>query len=127
MMQEEVVRRRQWLSAEEFLDLVGAANLIPGPNSTELAILIGRKRGGFAGLLVAGAAFIAPAAAIVTLVAQAYASYGTLPDVKGALYGMRPVVMAVVLLALVAARRPAVETKTLSLLPGVPLLFSRVI
>src|SRR5918992_217809 len=69
MMQDEVVRRRRWLSDEEFLDLLGATNLIPGPNSTELAIHIGRRRAGFAGLVVAGASFILPAFGIVLLIA----------------------------------------------------------
>jgi chromate transporter len=114
MMEDEVVRRRSWLTREEFLDLVGAVNLIPGPNSTELAIHIGRLRGGVPGLLVAGVAFIVPAAAIVTLVAREYAAYGTLPDVRGVLYGMRPVVIAIVLAALFSLGRAALKTKGLA-------------
>src|SRR3981189_1661185 len=72
MMEDEVVRRRRWLTREEFLDYLGATNLIPGPNSTELAIHIGRARAGWPGLLVAGACFILPAALIVTAIAWAY-------------------------------------------------------
>src|SRR5678810_55472 len=72
LMEAEVVRRRRWLSHEEFLDLVGATNLIPGPNSTEMAIHVGYRKGGLAGLIVAGVCFILPAAAIVTLIAWAY-------------------------------------------------------
>ena len=104
LMEEEVVRRRQWLSQEEFLDLLGATNLIPGPNSTEMAIHIGHRRAGWAGLLVAGACFILPAALIVAGVAWAYERYGGLPEVTGILYGVKPVIIAVVLRALWSLR-----------------------
>jgi chromate transporter len=126
MMEDEVVRRRNWLTREEFLDLVGAVNLIPGPNSTELAIHIGRMRGGFVGLLVAGVGFIVPAAAIVMLVARGYALYGTLPDVRGVLYGMRPVVIAIVLVALVSLGRAALKTKRLAVVAAAALLLAAV-
>jgi chromate transporter len=79
LKEEEVVRRRSWLSREEFLDLLGATNLIPGPNSTEMAIHIGLRRAGWAGLLVAGACFIMPAVTIVTALAWAYVRFGRLP------------------------------------------------
>src|SRR5262245_36838344 len=78
MMEDEVVRRRGWLTREKFLDLLGVANLIPGPNSTEMAIFVGRDRAGAAGLLVAGACFILPAAALSLAVAWAYVHFGTL-------------------------------------------------
>jgi chromate transporter len=100
MMEEEVVRRRRWLTREKFLDLLGATNLIPGPNSTELAIHVGHRRRGWAGLLVAGACFILPAALIVTALAWGYVRYGSLPQVAGVLYGVKPVIIAVVLQAL---------------------------
>ena len=100
MMEEEVVRRRQWLTREAFLDYLGATNLIPGPNSTELAIHIGHTRGGWLGLLVAGVSFIVPAALIVSAAAWAYVQYGSLPQVSGILYGIKPVVIAVVAQAL---------------------------
>src|ERR1044072_8112493 len=80
MMEDEVVRRRRWLSRDEFLDLLGAANLIPGPNSTELAIHIGHRQAGWPGLLVAGTCFILPAALIVATFAWAYVRYGSLPQ-----------------------------------------------
>lgn len=80
MMRDEVVSRRGWLSEQEFLDLVGATNLIPGPNSTELAIHIGRLRAGWRGLLLAGACFIVPAALMVGVLAALYARYGTTPE-----------------------------------------------
>src|SRR3982750_857831 len=79
LMEDEVVRRRGWLTREAFLDYVGATNLIPGPNSTELAIEIGRDRAGWAGLVVAGASFIVPAALIVGVIAWGYVRYGQLP------------------------------------------------
>jgi chromate transporter len=88
MMEEEVVRRRGWLTREAFLDYLGATNLIPGPNSTELAIHVGLARAGWRGLLVAGACFILPAATIVTVIACAYVRFGGLPAVQGVLYGV---------------------------------------
>lgn len=94
MMEGEVVRRRGWLTREQFLDCLGATNLIPGPNSTELAIHVGHARRGWRGLLVAGACFILPAAVIVGVIAWAYVTYGSLPQVAEVLYGVKPVVMA---------------------------------
>jgi chromate transporter len=113
MMEDEVVRRRRWLSREEFLDLLGATNLIPGPNSTEMAIHIGHRQAGWPGLLVGGACFILPAALIVTAFAWAYVRYGSLPEVTGVLYGVKPVIIAVVLQALWSLGRIAVKTKFL--------------
>jgi chromate transporter len=100
MMEDEVVRRRGWLTRAEFLDLLGATNLIPGPNSTELAIHIGHRRAGWPGLLVAGAAFILPAMLIVMVVGWAYHRYGALPETRGLLYGVKPVVIDIVVQAL---------------------------
>jgi chromate transporter len=116
MMEDEVVRRRRWLSREEFLDYVGATNLIPGPNSTEMAIHIGRARAGVPGLLVAGCCFIAPAVVIVMGVAWAYVRFGTLPAASAVLYGVKPVVIAVVLQALWALGRSALKTPGLAVL-----------
>ena len=100
MMEDEVVQRRGWFTRAEFLDLVGATSLIPGPNSTELAIHIGHRRAGWPGLLVAGASFILPAVLIVAALAWAYVRLGSLPEVGWLLYGVKPVVIAVVLQAL---------------------------
>src|SRR6266498_4977099 len=83
MMEEEVVRRRQWLTREQFLDLLGATNLIPGPNSTEMAIHIGHQQAGWAGLVVAGVCFILPAACITLAFAWAYVHLGSLPQAEG--------------------------------------------
>ena len=113
MMEDEVVRRRRWLSREAFLDYLGATNLIPGPNSTELAIHIGHARAGWPGLLVAGACFILPAALIVTAIAWSYVRFGMLPAAEGLLYGIKPVVIAVVVQALVGLGRTALKTPLL--------------
>src|SRR5436190_14999820 len=80
MMEDEVVRRRSWLSREEFLDLLGATNLIPGPNSTEMAIHVGRRKAGWLGLLLAGSCFIVPASLIVTFFAWIDVRYGSFPQ-----------------------------------------------
>jgi len=116
LMEDEVVRRRGWVSRQRFLDLVGATHLIPGPNSTELAIHLGRERAGAAGLLVAGACFIVPAVAIVLALAWAYAAWGTLPAAAGLLAGVEPVVVAIVLQAIWGLGRSAVKSAPLALL-----------
>ncbi len=128
MMEEEVVRHRRWLTHDEFLDLLGATNLIPGPNSTEMAIHIGHRQAGWPGLLVAGTSFILPAALIVTAFAWAYVRYGSLPSVAGVLYGVKPVIIAVVLQALWSLGRAAIKTKFLAAVAvaGVVLTFLRV-
>lgn len=100
MMHEETVKRRKWLSDQEFLDLVGATNLIPGPNSTEMAIHIGFLRAGWPGLITAGASFIAPAMLIVLGLAWAYQRYGATPQAEWLLYGIKPVVIAIIAQAL---------------------------
>lgn len=100
MMEEEVVRRRQWLTHEELLDLVGATNLIPGPSSTELALHIGHVRAGMRGMCVAGACFIVPAAIASGALAWIYVTYGKLPAALGLLSGLKPVIVAVVAQAL---------------------------
>lgn len=111
MMEDEVVRRRGWLGREQFLDLLGATNLIPGPNSTEMAIHVGRERAGWRGLIVAGTCFILPAFVIVLACAWAYVRFGRLPAAAGVLYGVKPVVIAVVLQALWALGRTAAKTR----------------
>ena len=116
MMQDEVVRRRQWLTREQFLDLLGATNLIPGPNSTEMALHLGHARRGWRGLLVAGACFVVPAVLIVGAIAWAYVRYGALPAVEGILYGVKPVMIAVVAQALWDLGHTAVKTRWLALL-----------
>ena len=110
MMQVEVVQRRRWLEGERFLDLVSAANLIPGPNSTELAIHIGWERRRWAGLVVAGAAFIAPAAILAGVLGWAYVRFGAVPAVGWLLYGVKPAMLGVVVQAIVALASKAART-----------------
>jgi chromate transporter len=110
MMEDEVVRRRGWLTRAQFLDYLGATNLIPGPNSTELAIHIGHARAGWPGLLVAGTCFILPAALIVGMLAWTYVRFGTLPALQGVLYGVKPVVIAVVVQALIGLGKTALKS-----------------
>jgi len=114
MMEEEVVRHRQWLTREEFLDLLGATNLIPGPNSTEMAIHVGHRRGGWPGLLVAGSCFILPAALTVLGFAWGYMRFKSLPETSALLYGVKPVVIAIVLQALWGLARSAVKSRFLA-------------
>lgn len=107
LMEDEVVRRQKWLDHDEFLDLLGATNLIPGPNSTEMALHIGRVRCGWKGLIVAGVASIAPAFACVLALSYVYVRYGTRPEISLVLDGVKPVMLAIVLQALVRLGRVA--------------------
>jgi chromate transporter len=116
MMEDEVVARRGWLERARFLDLVGATNLIPGPNSTEMAIHIGHLRAGWPGLAVAGLAFILPAVTVTGAFAWAYVRFGTLPEVEPFLYGIKPAVIAVILAAVWRLGRTAVKGWELLLL-----------
>jgi chromate transporter len=114
LMEDELVRRRGWLSHDEFLDMLGAVNVIPGPNSTEMAIHIGYRRAGWPGLLIAGCCFIMPAAIIVTGLAVAYVKYGSLAAFGGFLYGVKPIVVAVVVQALWNLARTAIKSRLLA-------------
>ncbi|MGF1567414.1 MAG: chromate efflux transporter [Nodosilinea sp.] len=109
MMDDEVIKRRQWMSRERLLDLIGVTNLLPGPNSTELAIHIGYERAGWKGLLVAGSCFILPAMAMVWGLAAIYSRYQALPELGWLLYGIKPVIMAVILQALWKLGKKAVK------------------
>lgn len=97
MMQDEVVTKRKWLSEQHFLDLIGATNLIPGPNSTEMAIHIGHEKGGWKGLIVAGLCFILPAVLITGIFAWLYKQYGQIPEVQPFVYGIKPAIIAIIL------------------------------
>ncbi len=110
MMDDEIVKKRKWLSREHFVDLIGATNLIPGPNSTELAIHLGLERGGIPGLFIAGTCFILPAMLIVLAIAAAYGKYGVLPQVDALLAGVKPVIIAIVTLALIRLWKTAAKT-----------------
>ncbi|MBW3606056.1 MAG: chromate efflux transporter [Actinobacteria bacterium] len=113
MMHDEVVQRRRWISDQDFLDLIGVTNLIPGPNSTEMTMHVGRVRAGARGLLVAGASFILPAAAIVLACAVAYVRYGQTPSGQAVLYGIKPVVLAIIAQALLKLGRTALTRDAL--------------
>jgi chromate transporter len=110
LMEDEVVRRRRWLTREQFLDLLGATNLIPGPNSTEMAIHVGFVRAGWPGLVAGGACFILPAMLITMGLAMAYSRYGRLPEAGWILYGVKPVIIAVVVQAVWGLARKAIGT-----------------
>lgn len=116
MMEEEVVARRRWLTREEFLDFLGATNLIPGPNSTEMAIHVGRVRAGWPGLLVAGVSFILPAALMVSALAWAYVRYGAMPQIAALLYGVKPVVIVIIAQGAYRLGRSAVKSAWLAVL-----------
>ena len=116
MMEEEVVVRRRWISREQFLDLLGATNLIPGPNSTEMAIHIGMARAGLPGLVVAGLCFILPATAITLGFAWAYVRFQAIPQTSILLLGVKPVVVAIILSAVVRLGKTAVKSPGLAAL-----------
>jgi len=97
MMQDEACRRRGWVTEERFLDLLGAANLIPGPSSTEMAVYLGYERAGWKGLIAGGVCFILPAMLIVLALAWAYVEYGMTPQVTWLLYGIKPVIVAIII------------------------------
>jgi len=109
MMRDEVVRRRRWISDQRFLDLLGVINLIPGPNSTEMAIYLGYLRAGWLGLLVGGVCFIGPAMLIVMTLAWLYVTYGALPQADWLLYGIKPVIIAIILQAIWGLGRTALR------------------
>ena len=109
MMEEEVVRKRKWFTHDHFLDLIGATNLIPGPNSTEMALHCGRERGGWKGLLIAGACFILPAVIITGIIAWAYRQFGQLPQVQPFVYGIKPAVIGVIVSLMVTLGKKAIK------------------
>jgi chromate transporter len=124
MLEDEVVRRRGWLSPERFLDLLGATNLIPGPNSTEMALHVGLERRGGVGLLLAGACFIAPAMLMTALLGWLYVRYGSVPSAAWLLYGVKPVILAVVLQAIWGLAPRAARTRPLQALGALGLLLA---
>lgn len=113
MMEEEVVHKKKWLTRDKFIDLLGATNLIPGPNSTELAIYIGYTQAGWRGLLTAGLCFILPAVFIVSVIARFYVLYGNLPEVSGILYGIKPIIIVIIIKALWNLGKTALKSRLL--------------
>ncbi|WP_406843453.1 chromate efflux transporter [Flavobacterium soyae] len=124
MMQQEVVIKRQWMSEEHFLDLIGATNLIPGPNSTEMAIHIGQDRTGWKGLIVAGLCFIFPAVIITLFFAWLYKQYGHLPEVQPFTYGIKPAIISVILAAIYPLAKKSLKSLQLWIIGGFVLVLS---
>ncbi|HEY1423843.1 MAG TPA: chromate transporter, partial [Candidatus Acidoferrum sp.] len=121
IMEEEFVRRRGWLSREDFLDRVGAVNLLPGPSSTEMAIYLGEMRGGIPGLLIAGAMFIVPSALMMVALAGVYVRYGALPQIAGLLWGVKPVIVALVAQAVWSLAKTALKSRELMVIAAIVL------
>jgi chromate transporter len=124
MMQQEVVEKRKWMTEQHFLDLIGATNLIPGPNSTEMAIHIGHERAGWKGLIVAGLCFILPAVFITGIFAWLYKQYGQLPKVQPFVYGIKPAIIAVVLAAVYPLAKKSIKTFELGVIGAAVLILS---
>ncbi|WP_291285276.1 chromate efflux transporter [Flavobacterium sp.] len=113
MMQDEVVIKRKWFTEQHFLDLVGATNLIPGPNSTEMAIHIGHEKGGWKGLIIAGLCFILPAVFITGFFAYLYKQYGQIPEVQPFIYGIKPAIIAIILGAIFPLAKKSLKSAEL--------------
>lgn len=124
MMREEVVVKKKWLEEQHFLDLIGATNLIPGPNSTEMAIHIGHERAGWKGLIVAGLCFIVPAVMLTGIFAWLYKDYGQLPEIQPFLYGIKPAIIAIILGAIFPLAKKSLKTVRLGIIGLMVLLLS---
>ena len=116
MMEDEIIEKRRWMTRDQFLDLIGTTNLIPGPNSTEMTMHCGYERAGKAGLFVAGIAFIFPATLITAILAYFYVEYGQLPQVEGFVYGIKPAVLAIIASAIYKLGKKAVKSTELIVL-----------
>jgi chromate transporter len=121
LMEDEFVRRRGWLSREEFVDRVGAVNLLPGPSSTEMVIYLGQLRGGFPGLLMAGAAFILPSAIMMLAMAWIYVRYGAMPQIAGLLWGVKPVVVILIAQAVWSLGKTVLKSRELMVIAAIVL------
>ncbi|MDN3514920.1 MAG: chromate transporter [Candidatus Brocadia sp.] len=124
MMENEVVSKRKWMSREHFLDLIGATNLIPGPNSTEMAMHCGYHRAGWPGLIVAGMGFIMPAALITGAIAWFYQQYGSISDIKPIWYGIRPAVLAIIINAVFKFGKKALKNWQLGIIGAAVMIAS---
>ena len=122
MMEDEVVKKREWMTHEHFLDLIGATNLIPGPNSTEMTMHCGNEQAGWKGLIVAGGCFIIPAVVITSIFAWLYQKYGQLPQVEPFIYGIKPAVIAIIISALISLGEKALKNIELGILGGATLI-----
>ena len=124
MMQDEVVVKRKWLTEQHFLDLIGATHLIPGPNSTEMAIHIGHEKGGWKGLIIAGLCFILPAVFITGVFARLYKEYGQIPEVQPFIYGIKPAIIAIILSAVYPLAKRSLKSIELGIIGLVVLIGS---
>jgi len=122
MMEIEIVKKRKWLTGQYFLDLIGATNLIPGPNSTEMAIHIGRERAGWKGLIIAGLCFIFPAVIITGIFAVLYKKYGQLPQLQPFIYGIKPAIIAIILAAIYPLAKKSLKTVELGIIGVITLI-----
>ena len=122
MMEDEIVKKRKWVDEQHFLDLIGATNLIPGPNSTEMAIHIGHERAGWKGLIVAGLCFTLPAVIITGVFAVLYKEYGQLPQVQPFIYGIKPAIIAIILAAIYPLARKSLKTIELGIIGIIALI-----
>lgn len=124
MMEEEIVDKRKWMDRQHFLDLIGATNLIPGPNSTEMTMHCGHERAGVIGLFVAGACFVFPAVIITGALAWFYTSYGQLPEVVPFVFGIKPAVLAIIASAILKLGKKALKSIELGIIGGLVLIVS---
>ena len=124
MMEAEIVDKRKWMTREYYLDLIGATNLIPGPNSTEMTMHCGHERGGFKGLFIAGTSFIFPAVFVTGLLAYLYVEYGELPNVKPFIFGIKPAVLAIIAGAILKLGKKALKSWQLGALGAIVLILS---
>ena len=124
MMKEEVVNKKKWITEQHFLDLIGATNLIPGPNSTEMAIHIGHERAGWKGLIVAGLCFILPAVFITGIFAWLYKKYGQLPQIQPFIYGISPAIIAIILSVIYPLAKKSLKTTELWMIGVIALVLS---
>jgi chromate transporter len=124
MMQKEVVEKRKWMDHQHFMDLIGATNLIPGPNSTEMAIHIGHERAGWKGLVIAGCCFIFPAVLLTGFIARLYQLYGQLPQGRPFIYGIKPAIIAIILSAVFPLARKALKNIKLGIIGMMALIAS---
>lgn len=124
MMEDEVVHKRKWMDRQHFLDLIGATNLIPGPNSTEMVMHCGHERGGTAGLFIAGVCFVFPAVVITGIFAWFYTSYGQLPEVASFIFGIKPTVLAIIASAILKLGKKALKNWEIGVIGILVLVFS---
>jgi chromate transporter len=122
MMEDEIVKKRRWIDEQHFLDLIGATNLIPGPNSTEMAIHIGHERAGWKGLIVAGLCFILPAVIITGIIAVLYKEYAQLPQIQPFIYGIKPAIIAIILAAIYPLARKSLKSIELGIISVIALI-----